>query len=354
MMKLPFALALVVTGPPANEQAPEVGVVDSAPETDRAEADEPSIQPEEAVRSLTSQQRRDLLERHRAGEALNERERALVEALVEVGVRRADSSLEYQSGRIELGDGLARIDLSDDFRFLGPDDARRVIEKAWGNPPEAGVLGLVVPRDVSPMNLKRGWGVVVTYVADGHVEEDAGELDADALMARLQRLAEKASTRRESGGYPPLGLVGWAWSPRYDRDRHTLSWAQHVRIGGDETLNYSMRVLGRGGVLYLDAVARMGQLETVRPQLEELAESVAFSDGNRYEDFVPGQDAEASYALTGLVLGKRGTKSGVDFGNPAFLAAGFGLLAVGGLLFGRVRRRRRGGTATSEPARAPG
>lgn len=299
----------------------------------------------DVIRSMTPAQRRALIEQFRAGEPLDDVRARAARKLVELGTNRADSSLTYRSGTIEFGNGLGVAKLGDQFRFLGPTDARRVMEQGWGNPPENAVLGMIVPADVSPMNIKRGWGVVLTYLADGHVDDGGGDLDGDALLGRVRKLAEKASRRREADGFSPLELVGWARPPTYDEQRRVLTWAQHVRMGNDETLNYSMRVLGRAGVISLDAAARMDHLDELEPRFDAIAKAVSFTKGNRYEDFTDGKDLEANYDLSGLVLGKRGTRTGSAWTSPGTLAGLFGLVALSGVFFAARRRRGQPGPA---------
>ncbi len=55
-------------------------------------------------------------------------------------------SLQWQTGTVTLKDGLAKINLSDDFRFLGSADAQKVLHDMWGNPPNPSILGMIFPR----------------------------------------------------------------------------------------------------------------------------------------------------------------------------------------------------------------
>ena len=54
--------------------------------------------------------------------------------------------------------------------------------------------------------------------------------------------------------------------PSYDAAAHKLYWAKELMFGTDmdHTLNYNIRVLGRRGVLVLNAVAEMKQLAVIR------------------------------------------------------------------------------------------
>src|SRR5690606_42127484 len=69
--------------------------------------------------------------------------------------------------------------------YTGPAGAAKVLE-AWGNPPGAETLGMVVPADTSPL-ADDAWAVVITYTEEGHVEdEDAKDLDFGELLAEMR------------------------------------------------------------------------------------------------------------------------------------------------------------------------
>jgi uncharacterized membrane-anchored protein len=104
-----------------------------------------------------------------------------------------ESSLRYQTGTINLPSGFATFALSDHFRFLEEQDAKRLLVQAWGNPPDAvsGVLGMIVRADTSPLE-RDGWGVVVTYKKDGYVkDDDAAAIDYDKLLKEMQEASEE-------------------------------------------------------------------------------------------------------------------------------------------------------------------
>ena len=76
------------------------------------------------------------------------------------------------------------------------------------------------------------------------------------------------------------------------------------------TLNYSIRVLGRRGVLVLNAVANMNQLPAIRHQTQTVLAAVDFNEGHRYTDYLPGTDKAAAYGITGLIIGATAAKAG--------------------------------------------
>ena len=225
-----------------------------------------------------------------------------------------DSKLAYQTGKVQLSGGMATITLPPSFRFLGEQDSHKLLV-AWGNPPESaqGVLGMLVPSDVSPLS-EDGWAIVVTYDDDGYVnDEDAKTLNYDKVLNEMQEQTVASNEARQKEGFEPITLVGWAEPPHYDAAAHKLYWAKELKFGSstDHTLNYSIRILGRRGVLVLNAVSSIDQLATVKKGTPDVLAAVEFNEGHRYADYLPGTDKAAAYGIGGLILGATAAKAGL-------------------------------------------
>ena len=140
------------------------------------------------------------------------------------------ASLHFQSGKIDLPGGIAALDLPSTFRYLSPADANRVLVDAWGNPPGGETLGMIFPADVSPLAAD-GWGVIITYKEDGHVnDDDASKINYSDLIKQMKEETEEDSKERVKQGYPALLLSGWAEDPHYDQSSHKLYWALFVAV----------------------------------------------------------------------------------------------------------------------------
>jgi uncharacterized membrane-anchored protein len=258
------------------------------------------------------------------------------------------ASLKPQSGVIELPGGAAKLHLSDDFRYLAPNDAQKLIEQGWGNPPgsAADTLGMLIPAAGNPLE-QGGWGVVVTYTEDGHVaDDDADKIDYTALLKQMQDEASKANAERSKKGFPTVSLVGWAEPPHYDASEHKIYWAKDLEFGdgGGHTLNYFIRVLGRKGVLELNAVSGMDQLARVKHDMQQVIGFADFSEGSRYTDFNASTDKVAAYGLAALVAGGIAAKAGLFAKLLVLLVAmkKFALLIVAAIagFFGKLFKRK--------------
>jgi uncharacterized membrane-anchored protein len=242
-------------------------------------------------------------------------------------MRKLADGLKYQQGEIVLRGGVAKIKLPADFRYLDPADTDTVISKIWGNPHSSDLLGLVVPAGFDPLDPSY-WAVVITYGEDGYVKDnDAAGIDYDKLLAQMKEGSQEINKQREKDGYPPIELIGWATPPHYDQATHKLYWARELKFGHEpqNTLNYSIRILGRHGVLVLNAVARMAQLREVEAATPSILGMVDFQEGHRYADFNPGTDKVATYGIAALIAGGILAKAGL-----------FKLLWVGLLAFKKL------------------
>jgi uncharacterized membrane-anchored protein len=230
-------------------------------------------------------------------------------------IKTLASRLKYQTGQIRLRDGLATISLSDSFRYLDPAGTDTLLTGIWGNPPaHEKTLGTITPADFNPFD-DRGWCVVLSYDEDGHVnDDDAAKIDYADLLKTMRESTRESSQQRVKDGYPAVELVGWAAKPSYERATHKFYWAKEIKFGDSQdgnTLNYNLRILGRGGVLVLNVVAGMAQLHKVEAAVPELLRMVDFNPGQRYADYTPGTDKVATYGLAALVAGGVAAKTGL-------------------------------------------
>lgn len=247
-------------------------------------------------------------------------------------------TLHFQSGKIALGDNLAEIDQTNNFRYLDNGDTQTFLTKVWDNPPGAGedALGMLIPTDASPLN-SEGWAVIVSYDRTGYVsDEEAGKIDYDELMRQMQEAAREVSKDRVQKGQSSIELLGWARKPYYDAQAKKLFWAKRLRFDGGpgETLNYEIRVLGRNGVLDLNVVASMDALPSIDKRVQTILSMVHFNKGNSYAEYDPKVDKAAAYGLAGLIAGGVLAKAGFFKGLIVLLLAFkkiFAVAAIAGL-----------------------
>lgn len=260
------------------------------------------------------------------------------------------NSLVQRDGTHELADGKSRVVIAEGFAFLDVADTKKLLTDVWGNPPEVGAhaLGAIVPKGVSPLAAE-SWAAIITYEDEGHVaDDDAASINYADLLKEMQDSTAEENKEREKAGYGTITLVGWAQEPKYDKTGHKLYWAKHLAFSGEkvDTLNYSIRALGREGVLQINVIAGMNQLEDINGKVPGMLSMVSFTDGNRYADYKDG-DKLAAYGIAGLIAGGIAAKAGlfkVLLGAWKLIAVG--LVALGGAIWRFFAGRKADGGTT--------
>jgi uncharacterized membrane-anchored protein len=223
-----------------------------------------------------------------------------------------EASFQYQHGEIKLDNGIGSLQVPTGFRYLDARQADYVIHDLWGNPPGGETLGMIVPEDIG-ITSANSWAFIITYDEMGYVkDDDATDMDYEELLKEMQTDAAATNEERKKLGYETIAIIGWASKPFYDNEKKVLHWAKEIKFGetGGTTLNYNVRVLGRKGVLVLNAVASMEQLPDVKKNIDPVLTSFNYTDGNKYADFNPEMDEVAAWTIGGLVAGKVLAKAG--------------------------------------------
>lgn len=247
--------------------------------------------------------------------------------------------LHYDTtGTITIGDGLATFEIPKGFKYLNPEQSNYVLHDLWGNPPSES-LGMIFPEEASNL-VPTTWAIEISYDEDGHVkDDDAKDIKYDELLKEMQEQIKEAAPERKKAGYPTFELTGWASPPFYDSENKKLHWAKKLLFEGDstETLNYNIRILGRKGVLVLNAIGGIEQLNEIKTKVRPVLASVNFKEGNRYADFNESTDKVAAYGLVGLIAGGVLAKTGILAKLGLILAKSaklilLGVAAVGGAI----------------------
>jgi len=242
------------------------------------------------------------------------------------------NSLDRQSGIIEIEAAGAVLNVPENFYYLNPADAEKILADVWGNPPGQLTHGMLFPVDMTAFE-ENSWAVTIEYEEDGYVsDEDADEIDYGELLSQMKEDTRASSDERVQQGYETIELIGWAAPPYYDANEKKLHWAKEYRFGSEaaNTLNYNIRVLGRKGVLVLNFIAGMDQKAVIEANIDTVLALAEFDQGSRYSDFDPDIDTVAAYGLGALVAGKVMAKAGFLAAALIFLKK-FGVIIVIGI-----------------------
>ncbi|TGL18536.1 DUF2167 domain-containing protein [Leptospira levettii] len=223
------------------------------------------------------------------------------------------NDLNYQTGTVTIGDKLATIKVPKGFKFLDAKQSQFVLHEVWGNPLNEGILGMLFKSDQTPISDNFTYALTYSFSEDGYVSDsDANEINYDDLLKSMKEDISEGNEDRKKEGYPTMELVGWANKPYYDSSAKKLHWAKELQFEGDSvnTLNYNIRILGRKGILELNAISDIEKLKLVQSDIPAILASTEFNDGEKYSDYSPGVDKMAAYGIGGLIAGKVLAKAG--------------------------------------------
>lgn len=255
------------------------------------------------------------------------------------------ASFQWRTGNIELADGVASMNVPATHKFLPHAQAYHLLVDVWENPPSIteDLLGVIIQADADVYADRPAY--VVYYEESGHVHDrDADAIDYDAKLRDMLHEDSLANISRQEQGYDALRLIGWASPPYYDKERKVLHWAKEMVSDNSDRniLNYNIRILGRRGLLVINAISTMDHLDEVKAELPAVLDMAWFNDGHRHDQYDPAIDGESAKGLAGLLDGKEQEQVKTVFKTIAILAAagfvGLLLLVIGiWWLFARKR-----------------
>lgn len=222
---------------------------------------------------------------------------------------------------VDLGSNVAKIGLGGGHAFAGPEDTRRMLQ-AMGNTVDNTEVGMITPTAED-----QNWMLLFEYEDAGYIkDDDKDKIDKDAILDSYRRGTEEANKTRKEKGIPALHITGWFEEPHYDSRTHNLVWALRAKNeGGEEVVNYNVRLLGRNGYMSVTLVDDPAKLAESKPHVDTLLSTFEYKKGRTYAEWVPG-DKVAEYGLAALVAGGAGAAA-VKMGLFATL---FKVIAKGG------------------------
>lgn len=249
--------------------------------------------------------------------------------------------LEVHKGMLPMPGGIYNLNLGENYYAMTGADARWILETVWGNLPDPELGGLIFQTGTTPID--EDWAVAVYYYADGHIsDEEADAMDYDGIIQSRKASDDELNRQRREAGVGELTTIGLAGTPGYDKALRALRFSVLLSTDGTtpDILNANAWVLSRHGFTLMNVLGTPDQAADVDASMPDLIKLVSFTEGNRYEDFLPGVDTVAEGGLSAL-LGGGAAQVGLIAIVLAFLKkGGIVLLAVPfiwlkGKLFGK-------------------
>jgi uncharacterized membrane-anchored protein len=231
--------------------------------------------------------------------------------------------LDWKSGPTQgVVAGVATIAVPSGWAFLGSPGTRRFLE-LQGNLASDNNFTFV-PNDIR-------WFSVFAFDPTGYVPDDE-KIDPDALLDILKKNNETGNEERRRHGLETLVLEDWYVVPHYDVQTKRLEWGTRLRqASGGIAVNYTVRLLGRTGVMSAMLVSDPASLDKDVKEFKSALAGFDFYAGQKYSEYRSG-DKVAEYGLAALIVGGAAAvavKSGAFKVLGKFLAFGaFGGLAA--------------------------
>ena len=233
------------------------------------------------------------------------------------------------------------IALPEGYLFIPQKESARILQ-AMGNSPGSDLIGTIFHMD-------EDWFATISFIKSGYIKDDeAKNWNIDELLQNLRDGTEEDNKTRVAKGFAPLKIAGWIEKPIYNSQDHRLVWSilvTRIEDSGKASVNYNTYALGRDGYFTLNLVSNQADIERNKPHAKTLLNSIDFSLGKRYDEFIPGKDHVAEYGIAALVAGGVAKKLGILGVVAAFAAkfakvfviAGIGLVAAIGKFFKRKK-----------------
>lgn len=248
-------------------------------------------------------------------------------AMTEAEAEKAAQALQWHIGPASEKIGQqATIKTDASLKFLDDRNTQKFLELT-GNVPSANHYLLSSPA--------AGWWSVFNFDAIGYVKDDE-KIDADALLKQMKEGDGPSNEERKRLGLKPLYTVGWHVAPHYDAETKRLEWGLKVQSEGAVSLNYTVRLLSRSGVMSATLVSSPETLDADVQSFKSALKGYEFNSGERYSEFKPG-DHVAEFGLAALIAGGAAavaTKKGLWAVLGGFFAAFWKLLAGGAIALG--------------------
>jgi uncharacterized membrane-anchored protein len=245
----------------------------------------------------------------------------------------------------------AEIAVPEGAYFLNASATRRFLEDNQ-NVPDGDELGAIV----GTLGDDDYWFAIFSYAPVGYVKDtDRDDIDAEALMESMMEGSKQTNEERRKRGWHEVNLDGWHQKPFYDLTTNNLTWATKISSQNGQSINHSVRLLGRGGYMSVQLVASPESLAEATTAFNDALTGFSYTDGRRYAEFQKG-DKLAGYGLAGLIgAGAAGValKTGLFQKFWKIIVVGaLALLGAARRLFAAVFGGKQEGGAPEQPSNA--
>lgn len=245
-----------------------------------------------------------------------------------------EDRISPEKGTVYLAACHAQIVVPQGFVYIDADQSKKLLIDYWGNIEDRveGVMGSLVPANCEAF-YQISVAYVISYDNCGYIkDDDATTIDYDELMKQIQEASSE--NNKNLPLEQQLTIKGWAVPPQYIKSTHTLIWAKSIGSINGDIVNYDMRVLGKEGMVSVNAVTDFSALDEIKTKSDMIINSVVYDRGYAYSDFDPTVDRISDWTITGLIAGGALAKSGVLAKLGVFLLKCWKFIVIGAVAIG--------------------
>lgn len=209
---------------------------------------------------------------------------------------RLYQQIEWITGPVDANIGTnATIHVPEGYKLTGQAGSQ-IWNQLTQNPPDQ-TLATLMPKSEE-------WITAFSFDNVGYVKDDEKtELDADAIFESMREGTEASNQYRTAQGWDAIHMESWIVEPKYDDATNHLVWAFRLRDDSSGlSANYSMRLLGRRGVMNVLVAAEESKMQEAVDATNTILEGFSYKAGDGYGEFTSG-DKVAEYGLTALIAG---------------------------------------------------
>ncbi len=201
--------------------------------------------------------------------------------------------MSVRMGSFSINEAPVKLDLPDDFMYLDANTAKEILIY-WGNEASSvkDVIGMIIPKNTpSIQNAEKAW--IISYHNVGHIKDNkAANMGFTWILKGLRNSDEYKNTQ-----------IDWAWPPKYDTQHHRLSLPLMYITGTDSVLSHSQYIFGNSGMIRVEPIVPLSDLQWLRNNDELINNSIGFTQGARYEDFDSTTQAYAYNSVSAFLRG---------------------------------------------------
>ena len=210
----------------------------------------------------------------------------------EIAEHSKSADIRFLTGRVELPDYKAHIDVPADLRFVSTADARSHAHRKfkWPKCTLRSLVGFILPPEnilnSSNLGAENAWMIKVYYEPTYVSPEDFLNTDFDDIIQQVRDSYFKRErlNYRIDGTGRIINVMGWAIAPDYDLSGESVMWS--LNKSSHNLKNYSVPIhmlkMGREGYFTLETWGEISQIQATAELMQKASNSLNFKKESKH------------------------------------------------------------------------